>query len=31
MSHLWTPANLNARAGTASISGYGYGLRIVSD
>lgn len=31
MSHLWTPANLNAGAGTASISGYGYGLRISSD
>jgi CubicO group peptidase (beta-lactamase class C family) len=31
MSHLWTPSNLTARAGTASISGYGYGLRISSD
>ena len=35
MSHLWTPANLTARAngGTlqASQSGYGYGLRITAD
>jgi CubicO group peptidase (beta-lactamase class C family) len=35
MSHLWTPANLNARSsnGTlqASQSGYGYGLRITAD
>jgi CubicO group peptidase (beta-lactamase class C family) len=31
MSHLWTPSNLNARAGTASISGYGYGLRVTTD
>lgn len=35
MSHLWTPANLNARAGNgvvqASQSGYGYGLRITAD
>jgi CubicO group peptidase (beta-lactamase class C family) len=35
MSHLWTPANLNARVtnGTlqASQSGYGYGLRITAD
>lgn len=35
MAHLWTPANLTARAnnGTlqASQSGYGYGLRITAD
>ncbi len=35
MSHLWTPANLSARAsnGTlqASQSGYGYGLRVSAD
>ena len=35
MAHLWTPANLNARGGNgtiqASISGYGYGLRVSSD
>jgi CubicO group peptidase (beta-lactamase class C family) len=31
MSHLWTPANLNATPAAASHSGYGYGLSIRSD
>jgi CubicO group peptidase (beta-lactamase class C family) len=35
MSHLWTPANLNARVANgmlqASQSGYGYGLRVTAD
>ena len=35
MAHLWTPANLTARGGPsgvqASISGYGYGLRVTAD
>ena len=35
MAHLWTPANLTARANngtlTAAQSGYGYGLRITAD
>ena len=31
MAHLWTPANLTASKGKASVSGYGFGLNIRSD
>lgn len=31
MNHLWRSANLTAKRGSATASGYGYGLRISSD
>jgi CubicO group peptidase (beta-lactamase class C family) len=31
MAHLWTPANLTARAAEVTQSGYGYGLRVSAD